>query len=299
MRWRVRIEDLPIKIMLLISASSSIIVLFLMTIFVLKEGLPAFWEVGLDELLMGTRWAPYYGRYGALPLIIGSVLIVMTTLMISVPLGISVSIYISEWAPGWLKDPLKSMIEMLAAIPSIVYGFVGLMFIAPAIAEFFGLSSGQVVLTSAIVLTMMVLPTIVDISTEVMFLVPKEWKEAAFALGAGKWQVIKDVVLPTSKSGIVAAVILAFGRAIGETIAVLLTCGCVGAMPEGNVFLQPVYAITAAIVVYMGEAEYGGTLYHVLYALAAILFMITFVMNLLADLILRKMLGGVRSEARI
>jgi len=166
MRWRLRIEDAPIKIILLLSASSSIIALILMMIFVLEEGLPAFWEVGIGELLTGTRWAPYYGKYGALPLMIGSVLIVATTLMISVPLGISVSIYISEWAPGWLKDPLKSMIEMLAAIPSIVYGFVGLMFIAPAIAEFFGLSSGQVVLTSAIVLTMMVLPTIVDISTE-------------------------------------------------------------------------------------------------------------------------------------
>ncbi len=285
---KIYIED-KAEIVLFILASASVLILFLITAFVLKEGAPAFTSMGLSNFLFGQRWEPYYRSFGAFPLLYGSLMIVFGSLVISVPLGIFTAVFLAEYAPRWLGDLLKPIIELLAAIPSIVYGFFGFVFLAPRIMEFFNLSFGKVALTASIILSIMTVPTIVSISSEVIFSVPKEYRKASLALGATKWQTLRSVVLPTAKPGIVASILLAFGRAIGETVAVLMVCGCVPKIPSPpwNYF-EPVHTLTAAIALDMGEVAWGSLHYHALFGLGVILFTITFIVNAIADFILRK-----------
>ena len=163
-----------VEILLSILASISIVILFLIIIFVLKEGFPAFIRLGFSSFLLGRRWAPYYEDFGAFPLLYGSILIVFGSLAISVPLGVSTAIFLAEYSPKWLSDMIKPVIELLASIPSIIYGFFGLTFLAPKIMEFLNISMGKVALTASMVLSIMTLPTIVSISSEVIASVPKE-----------------------------------------------------------------------------------------------------------------------------
>ncbi|MEM3641087.1 MAG: phosphate ABC transporter permease subunit PstC [Candidatus Bathyarchaeia archaeon] len=218
-------------------------------------------------------------------------------LIVAVPFGVTTAIFIVEALSFSIRDITKSLIELLASIPSIIYGFIGVLFLAPQIASLFGLSSGTVALTASIVLAIMTVPTIVSVSGETIAAVPKEYKEAALALGATKWQTIKSVVIPTAKSGILASIMLGFGRAIGETVAVLMVAGNVAVMPTPfwN-FLSPVYTLTAAIAIQMGEAAVGTLECSALFGLGLILFIITFVVNLLADVLSEielKVRGGI------
>lgn len=283
-----------VEFLLLILSFVPVLILILITAFVFKEGLPAFTKIGLLNFLFGRRWAPYYESYGALPLLYGSIMIVFGSLLISIPLGVSAAIFLAEYIPRWIGDLVKPIIELLAAIPSIIHGLFGLMFLAPRIAEFFNLSTGKTALTASITLSIMVLPTIVSISSEVISAVPMEFRKASIALGATRWQTIRGVVLPTAKPGIVASILLAFGRAIGETVAVLMTCGCVPRIPDPfwN-YLEPVHALTAAIALDMGEVPIGSLHYHALFGLGVILFVITFITNTIADLIMRRAPKGV------
>ena len=277
-----------IEFVLFICASFSVVILLLMLLFVIKEGSLAFARLGV-QLILGKRWETNSDLYGGFPLMYGSLMVVSGALLISVPLGICTSIFIAEVLPFQLRDPIKSVIELLASIPSVIYGFIGVTFLAPLIASFFGLHSGATALTASLILAIMALPTIVGVSGETISAVPSEYKEAALALGASKWQTIRNVVLPLSKSGVLASVMLGFGRAIGETVAVLMVAGNVAMVPTPPWnYLAPVYPVTAVIAMQMGEAAVGSLEYSALFGLGLILFITTFVVNTIADVIVRR-----------
>lgn len=283
-----RLKSQPIEFILLFCASISLVILLLMLFFVVKEGSLAFMRLGV-QLILGQRWETNSNLYGGFPLIYGSLMVVSGALVISVPLGICTSIFFAEILPFQLRDPIKSIIELLASIPSVIYGFIGVVFLAPQIASLFKLHSGATALTASLILAIMVLPTIVSISVETILAVPSEFKEAALALGASKWQTIRHVVLPLSKSGMLASVMLGFGRAIGETVAVLMVAGNVAKIPipPWN-YLAPVYTVTAVIAIQMGEAAVGSLEYSALFGLGFILFITAFVINTVADMIIRR-----------
>lgn len=275
----------PIRILLFFCALSSIIFLFLMLLFIAKEGAQALFTFGID-FIVGYVWDTNANLYGALPLIYGSLMVVVGALFIAVPFGVASAIFISEILPFSFRDFIKSLIELLASIPSIIYGFIGVIFVAPQVASFFKIPSGTVALTASIILAIMSVPTIIGVSGEIISAVPKEYKEAALALGATKWQTIKFVVIPSAKSGILTSILLGFGRAIGETVAVLMVAGNTALIPTPPWnFLSPVYTLTAAIAMQMGEVAVGSLEYSALFGLGLILFVIAFIVNTLADTI--------------
>jgi len=278
-----------IEILLLFLSLISLLILVLIVVFVIKESIPAFAEIGFLDFIFGQRWAPYYEDYGAFPLIYGSIMIVLGCLLLSVPIGILTAIFLAEYIPRSIEGIIKPIIELLAAIPSVIYGFFGLIFLAPKIAALFDLNIGKTALTASIILSIMVLPTIVSVSSEIIASVPLEFRKASIALGATHWQTIKEVILPVAKPGIMAAILLAFGRAIGETVAVLMVCGCVANIPNPfwN-YLEPVHALTAAIALDMGEVAMNSLHYHALFGLGVILFVLTFITNTITDLITRR-----------
>lgn len=284
------LKSRPIEIILFLCASFSIIILFLMLLFVVREGGISLYMFGRD-LLFGINWDLELNQFGGLPLLYGSIMITFGSLLISIPLGVCTAIFIAEVLPFSLRDISKSIIELLASIPSVIYGFIGLIAVVPAVATLFGLNSGQTALTASLVLAIMTVPTIVSVSGETIAAVPKDYKEAALALGATKWQTIKRVVLPISKSGILASVMLGFGRAIGETVAVSMVAGNQAQIltPPWN-FLEAMYTIPAFIAIHMGEAPVGSLEYGALFGLAFVLLIITFIVNTLADIIVKK--GG-------
>jgi len=283
-----RLKEEPIKVVLFLCASFSIIVLFLMLFFIAKEGSQAFSTFGIDWII-GQRWETNNNLFGAFPLIYGSIMVVTGALVIAIPWGVIAAIFIAEVLPFSIRDFVKSLIELLASIPSIIYGFIGVIYLAPLVVSFFGVSFGTVALTASLVLSIMSVPTIVGVSGEIISAVPKEYKEAALALGATRWQTIKSVVIPIAKSGILASIMLGFGRAIGETVAVLMVAGNTAVIPTPPWnFLSPVYPLTAVIAMQMGEAAVGSLEYSALFGLGLILFILTFIVNTLADIIVKR-----------
>lgn len=284
----VNLKSQPMEIILFLCAAFSIIILLLMTFFVAREGALAFSRFGGD-LFFGMNWDLQSNLFGGLPLLYGSLLVTFGALVIAIPIGVCTAIFVSEVLPFHLRDPIKSIIELLASIPSVIYGFIGLLVVVPFIASTFGLVSGQVALTTSLMLSLMTIPTIVSVSGEIISAVPKEYKEAALGLGATKWETIKNVVLPISKSGILASIMLGFGRAIGETIAVSMVAGNQAHIPSPPWnFLEAVYTIPAFIATHMGEAPVGSLEYSALFGLALILFIITFAVNTLADIVVKR-----------
>jgi len=273
------------EIVLFLCASFSIIILFLMLFFVAREGTLAFSRFGSD-LFFGMRWDLESNLFGGLPLLYGSLMVTFGALIIAIPIGVCTAIFVSEVLPFSLRDPIKSIIELLASIPSVIYGFIGLLIVVPFISSFFGLVSGQTALTASLILSIMMVPTIVSVSGEIISAVPKEYKEAALGLGATKWETIKSVVLPISKSGILASVMLGFGRAIGETIAVSMVAGNQAHTPSS--YLEAVYTIPSFIATHMGEAPVGSLEYSALFGLGLILLIITFIVNTLADIAVKR-----------
>ncbi len=258
-----------------------------MLIFVAREGILAFSTFGFD-FIIGQVWDTNANLYGAFPLIYSSVMISAGALAIAIPLGLGTSIFVTEIVPFSIRDPIKSLIELLASIPSVIYGFIGILFLVPAIASVFGLSSGYTALAASLVLAIMAVPTIVGVSGETLSAVPKDYKEASLALGATKLQTLRHVILPIAKSGILASVMLGFGRAVGETVAVLMVAGNRAQipMPPWN-FLAPVYPVTSVIAMQMGEASLYSTEYSALFGLGLILFIFTFIVNTVADMVVR------------
>lgn len=245
------------------------------------------------EFFFGTRWEPTVEppRYGALPLIAGTAWITVVAMLVAVPLAFCAAIYIAEFARGKLREWLKILIELLAAIPSVVWGVIGLHVLKPVIQEVFGVQVGLNVLNAGLILGLMAAPIITTIAEDALKAVPDSYREAAEAMGATRWQVVRRVVLPHARAGLSAAVLLGIGRAFGETIAVLMASGHRLMVPE-SVF-DSAATITATIAAELGEAAKGSDHYQVLFVLGLVLFLITFLINLLADRIVR----GARGKA--
>ena len=276
---------------------SAIVFVALIFAFLIREGVPAFWEVPKGNLF-GARWYPTFGIYGTLPLILGSLLVTVGAVAIALPLGLASAIFISEVAPEWAREVLKPTIEVIAGVPSVVLGFLGMIAVAPLIREALGAPTGLTALTGSIMLAYMSLPTIISIAEDALDAVPKSYRDAALAMGATEWQAIWRVVVPAARSGIITAVMLGIGRAIGETMAVMMVTGNAARMPLGlDAFLRPIRTMTATIAAEMGEVAQGSTHYHVLFAVGIILFAITFVINAGASIVIfrrpRRERGGV------
>jgi phosphate transport system permease protein len=256
--------------------------------FLVLNSIRALNEVGLPRILAGTDWYPTStpGKFGAAPLIAGSVLVTGVALFVCVPIGLAAAVYLSEFGGRRLKEVAKAIVEFMAAIPSVVYGLVGVALVVPAVKDAFGLDSGLTALSGGIVLGIMALPTIVSISEDAMHAVPSSLRHASLALGNTRWQTTYKVTIPAASSGIFAAVMLGVGRAIGETMAVLMLTGNAAVMPKG--VLESVRTMTGTIAAEMGEVVQGGTHYSVLFVVGLVLFAMTFSINLVADIVLDK-----------
>ncbi|GHT42624.1 phosphate ABC transporter permease subunit PstC [Endomicrobiia bacterium] len=265
-------------------------IVFVVLIFgsLLKEGFVFFRDFGILKFVTGHLWYPTSEppSFGILPLIFGSILVTVGACFIAVPIGIMSAIFISEIVPKGVRDILKSLVELMAAIPSIVIGFVGLTTVVPIVKNIFNMPTGLTAISGSIMLAFMAIPTIVTISEDAIRLVPRQYKEGALALGATKWQTIRRIVLKASMPGIVAAVMLGISRVIGETMAVMMITGNAAHIPHS--IFDPVRTMTATIAAEMGEAVRGGMHYKSLFAIGLVLFVITFFVNFIADIFLGK-----------
>jgi len=269
-------------------AFASLVFLAGITITLFLEGLPVFKEVPLLKFITGKYWYPTYEPpdYGILPLILGSLWVTVGAVIICVPLGVGSALFINELAGKRLRAFLKPIVELLAGIPSIVYGFFGMVIVAPLLQDLFNLPVGLTAFTGALILGVMATPTVCSIAEDALSFVPRSFREASFAVGANRWQTLTRVVLPASASGISTAIILGMSRAIGETMTVLMVCGGAAVIP--HTFFQPVRPMTATIAAEMGETVMGSTHYHALFAIGLVLFIITLVFNVIAELVSRR-----------
>jgi len=263
-------------------ACVSLVALGLIIFFIFRETVPLFQSVPLANFF-GTKWFPTIEplRFGVVPLIAGSGLVTLGALVVAIPLGYGAAMFIAEIAPGLVKDVAKSVIELLAGIPSVVYGFFGLMVVAPFVRTALDIPTGMTALTASIILGIMALPTVASLSEDAMTAVPNSYREASMACGATRWQTIWRVTFPAAFSGLLGAAILGMGRAIGETMAVLMVSGNAAQLTAS--FLKPVRTLTATIALEMAETPFGSTHYHALFALGALLLVITLCMNWIAE----------------
>lgn len=284
--WSERIIEGLIKL----SGVSAVVIITLIFLFLIREGAPAFRQIPIAQMF-SSRWYPVEDMYGLVPLLVGSLLVTVLAIVIAVPLGLVTAVYLGEIAPLWLREILKPLIEVLAGIPSIVLGFFGWLVLAPIIQRM-GAPSGLTAFTGGLILAYMTLPTIISITEDALYAVPKEYRDGSLAIGATQWQTIWRVVIPAARSGIVIAVMLGLGRAIGETMLVLLVTGNAANIPELglDIFFQPVRTMTATIASEMGEVSQGSLHYNVLFAIGIVLFLITAAINSLAT----RLVGGGR-----
>jgi len=271
-----------------ILAFASLTFLISITIILFKEGLPIFNKINLLDFLFGKRWYPTLEpkEFGILPLILGSFWVTLGALFICVPLGVGSALFLNEMAGMRVKLILKPIIEILAAIPSIVYGFFGMILVAPFLQRLLNIPVGQTAFTGSLMLGIMATPTVCSIAEDALSFVPKSFREASFAVGANRWQTLIKVILPAAGSGISTAIILGMSRAIGETMTVLMCTGGAAVIPKS--FFQPVRPMTSTIAAEMGEAVFGSSHYHALFAIALVLFLITLVFNIIAELVSRR-----------
>lgn len=269
-------------------AALSVLIVALIFIFLFSEGVRIFEFESPMHLFFGSNWQPTSEnpRYEMFALIIGSLFVTAGAMLLAIPLGVGCAVYLSEISSGWAAEFLKPTIEILAGIPSVVLGFFALVVLSPAISQAFGIPSGLTALNGAIILAMMVVPTIETISEEAMRSVPRAYREASLALGSTKWEAIRHVVLPAALPGISVAILLAFGRAIGETMVVLMATGNAAILPSG--FLDPVRTMTGTIAAEMGEVAIGSPHYFSLFMMASILFIITLAVNMAANAIIKR-----------
>jgi phosphate transport system permease protein len=260
----------------------SIVVLTVILIFLVYNSIRFFSSYPIFDFLTGTKWSPTSTeKFGLLPLLAGSALVAVGAIIIALPLGVGAAIYIGELAPRAVRETLKPIIEILATIPSVVIGFIGIQLIVPLIKKAFGLPIGLTALAGSIMLAFMSLPTIISISEDAINAVPIKFRHASLALGATKWETTYKVVVPAAKSGIVASIMLGLGRIVGETMTVLMVTGNSPRIVFS--WLQPVRTITATIAAEMGETVKGGLHFSSLFAIGLVLFIITFLINFIAD----------------
>jgi phosphate ABC transporter permease protein PstC len=267
-----------IRLALLAVAFSAVSVLAVITAFIFMEGTPIMFKYGFKSFLAGMDWYPSEKSFGLLPMIAGSLMVTFGALVIGVPLGLSCAVFLTEFSTKRTRRLVKPVIELLAGIPSVVYGFMGIVILVPFIRETFG-GPGLSVLAASVILGIMILPTIISISIDSLLAVPPTYREGSIALGATRWQTTKMVLFPAARSGIVASIILGMGRAIGETMAVIMVAGNAVHIP-GSV-LAPVRTLTSNIALEMGYAS--GEHREALFATGVILFVIIMVLNTIAN----------------
>ncbi len=295
--WRSRrYGEGVVESLLFFSAITSILAMVLIFYFLTFESFLAFREVGIFDMLLGQKWHPAGDIFGMAPIIVGSVLITLVALFINILVGVPLAIYLSELAGPWSRELLKPSIELLAGVPSIVYGFLGVLVLVVYLEGSFDMLTGRSILAGAILLGIMFIPALTTICEDALRAVPKEFKEGSLALGATHWQTVRNVTLPAASSGIIAAVILNVGRIIGETMAALLVVGNVARLPS------PVFDVfdrgaifTSVIAGEMGEVAHGSMHYHALFAVGFVLLVIVTVINISADLVraaIQKRFGG-------
>jgi phosphate transport system permease protein len=276
-RWRRKISEPIIELCIRLSGFLVVVFVFLIFLFLLKDSLSLFRQYPLHRFLFGTAWLPISDppRFGVIPLLLGSIYVTVWAILICVPLGVGSAMFIAEVAPKHLRSVLKSLV-----------GFLGIIWLAPVLRNTFHLSTGMCGLTGSLLLAFMALPTIISISEDALTSVPRTYREAAFGLGATRWQTLWRIVLPSASSGILAAVMLGIGRVVGETMVVLMVTGNAPVIPHS--ILQPLRTLTATIAGEMGETVSGSDHYYALFAVGLVLFAITFTINLVADLFLRR-----------
>ncbi|MGQ9731466.1 MAG: phosphate ABC transporter permease subunit PstC [Candidatus Zipacnadales bacterium] len=289
-----RVWEFVIEKLVWLSGLACILFVVLIFTFLMKEGVGVFATVAPLDFLTGREWHPISTppKFGILPLLCGSLAVTLGAAAITIPLGVASAIYIAEVAPPRAKEVLKTGIELLAAIPSVVIGLVGMLIIAPMVRELFNLPTGQTALVGSLMLAFMAMPTTVSIAEDALTTVPQRYKEAALALGATHWEYIWRVGLRAAAPGIVAAIMLGIGRVIGETMAVMMVTGNAAQIPHS--LLQPVRTMTATIAAEMGETVKGSDHYAALFAIGIVLFIITFLVNLVADAFLHRREAGPR-----
>lgn len=265
-----------------VAGVSAIIFVALILLFLLREGMPTFFEVALQEFVQ-TRWYPVEDYFGLVPLILGSLVVTAGAAVIALPLGLATAIFIAEIAPPSAREVLKPFVEVLAGIPSVVLGFIGMLVLAPFIRQTTGAPTGLTAFTGSLLLALMALPTIVSVAEDALDAVPKTYRDGALALGLTRWQMIWRVVVPAARTGILTAMMLGIGRAIGETMTVMMVTGNAARVPQelGALFM-PVRTMTATIAAEMGEVAQGSVHYHVLFAIGIVLFVISFAINMAA-----------------
>jgi phosphate transport system permease protein len=280
------IKEKIIEKTFLMIALSSISILALIAFFIFEEGLPLIWKVGPRAFILGERWVPSQGSFGILPMIIGSFWVTIGALLLGVPLGLACAIFLCEWTPPLAGMVLRPTIQLLAAIPSVIYGFWGLIVLVPLVRNYLG-GPGLSILSGSMILGFMILPTIISISEDSLKALPPSYKAGALALGATHWQTIWRVMIPAARSGIVTSIILGMGRALGETMAMIMILGNAVKMPTS--FLDSARTLTTNIGIEMGYAS--GDHRQALFATGIILFFIIMILNLLAIVLSRRRAG--------
>jgi phosphate transport system permease protein len=288
LRRRWRLGERAVEGWIFLNGLLAIVVLLGVLILLLREGLPIFFYTPPWEFFFGTKWYPVSEppTFGIMPFFVATLWVTLVSTAIAVPVGVGCAAYLAEVAPAKVRETVKPVVELLAGIPSVVMGFIGLMLLSPLVQSAFNLNTGLSGLTAAIMLSMMSLPIIVSVSEDALRAVPREFREAAYALGATKWETIRHVCIPGALSGIAAAVMLGVGRAIGETMTVLMVAGGALAVPYSPT--EPMMPMTAAIASGIGNAVRGGLQYQALFAIGLILFVMTLSVNLIADRVLER-----------
>jgi len=283
-----KISEYVIELLIRLSGLLVIIFVFLIFLFLLRDSLSLFRVYRVGGFLFGTHWLPISEppKFGIVPLLLGSVYVTIGAIVLCVPVGVGTAMFIAEVAPPSLKHVLKSLVEILASIPSVVLGFIGIVWLSPFLKKTFELPTGMCGLTGSLLLAFMALPTIISISEDAIVGVPRTYKEAAFGLGATKWQTLWRIILPAASSGIIAGVMLGIGRVIGETMVVMMVTGNSPVVPK--FILEPLRTLTATIAGEMGETVSGSEHYFALFAVGLVLFIITFIINFTADSFLRR-----------
>jgi phosphate transport system permease protein len=288
LRRRWRLGEKFIEGWVFLTGLLAIVVLLGIIALLLKEGLPAFFYTPPWDFFFGTQWYPVSDppTFGIMPFFVSTLWVTLVATAISVPVGIACAAYLAEVAPNKVRETVKPIVEILAGFPSVVMGFLGLMLLSPLVQSVFSLNTGLCGLTAGIMLALMSLPIIISVSEDALRAVPDEFRQASYALGATRWETIRHVSIPAALSGITAAVMLGVGRAIGETMTVLMVAGGALAVPVSPT--EPMMPMTAAIASGIGNAVRGGLQYQALFAIGLILFMLTLGVNIVADRVLKR-----------
>lgn len=284
-----RLKESVIKAFFFANGIMAVLVLIGIFALLVLTAVPAFREVRIGEFLTSTRWdptSPEKAEYGILSMVASTLFVTLGAMIIAVPVGLGVAAYLSDIAHWRVREIVKPVVEILAGIPSVVVGFLGIVLFGPMIAKIFKLGNGLNALNGSFLLAIMALPTIISLSEDSLNAVPRSYTEASLALGGSRWQTLVRVKIPAALSGIIASFMLGLGRAIGETMTVLMATGNARSFPHG--FLSSVRTMTAGIAIELGEVPYYTTHYYALFAIGLVLFLMTFLVNLAADLILRK-----------